>query len=58
MLRPLSSRNSPQQILGYTATLSGQVLAPGGVAVIILIPIVGKLMGKFQTRNIIALGFF
>ncbi|XAO71304.1 MAG: DHA2 family efflux MFS transporter permease subunit [Acetobacteraceae bacterium] len=47
-----------QQILGYTATLSGQVLAPGGVAVIILIPIVGKLMGKFQTRNIIALGFF
>lgn len=47
-----------QQVLGYTATLSGLVLAPGGAVVICLIPIVGWLMGKFQTRYVIAFGFF
>ncbi|QNT77281.1 DHA2 family efflux MFS transporter permease subunit [Entomobacter blattae] len=47
-----------QQVLGYTATLSGLVLSPGGVLIIILIPFVGKLMNVVQTRYIIAFGFF
>jgi DHA2 family multidrug resistance protein len=46
-----------QQVLGYTATLAGLVLSPGGIAVIILIPIVGRLMKIVQTRYVIALGF-
>ncbi|MBE7618648.1 DHA2 family efflux MFS transporter permease subunit [Gluconacetobacter entanii] len=47
-----------QQVMGYTATLSGLILSPGGVAVIILIPIVGMAMKKIQLRYIIAFGFF
>lgn len=46
-----------QQTLNYTATWAGLILSPGGVAVIILIPIVGKLMTVMQTRHVIALGF-
>ncbi|MCH4091228.1 DHA2 family efflux MFS transporter permease subunit [Acetobacter sp.] len=46
-----------QQVMGYTATLSGLVLSPGGIAMIILIPIVGKLMGLVPIRTVIALGF-
>src|SRR5580692_5071070 len=46
-----------QQTLMYTATWAGLVLSPGGVAVIILIPIVGRLMTVLQTRYVIALGF-
>ncbi|AFW00984.1 EmrB/QacA family drug resistance transporter [Gluconobacter oxydans] len=47
-----------QQVLGYTATTSGLLLAPGGVAVICLIPIVGRLMKVIQLRYLIAFGFF
>jgi DHA2 family multidrug resistance protein len=46
-----------QQNLNYTATWAGLVLSPGGVAVIILIPLVGRLMTVLQTRYVIALGF-
>jgi DHA2 family multidrug resistance protein len=46
-----------QQTLNYTATWAGLVLSPGGVAVIVLIPIVGRLMTVLQTRYVIALGF-
>jgi DHA2 family multidrug resistance protein len=46
-----------QQTLSYTATWAGLVLSPGGIAVIVLIPVVGKLMTVLQTRYIIALGF-
>ncbi|MCH4092497.1 DHA2 family efflux MFS transporter permease subunit [Acetobacter sp.] len=47
-----------QQMLGYTATISGFVLAPGGVAVVCLIPFVNWLMKKVHVRFIIACGFF
>ena len=33
-----------QTVLQYTATWAGLILSPGGIAVIILIPIVGRLM--------------
>src|ERR1700761_344358 len=46
-----------QQTLMYTATWAGLVLSPGGIAVIVLIPIVGRLMTVLQTRYVIALGF-
>jgi DHA2 family multidrug resistance protein len=46
-----------QQTLAYTATWAGLVLSPGGVAVIVLIPLVGRLMTVLQTRYVIALGF-
>ena len=47
-----------QQVLGYTATWSGLILSPGGVIVILLIPLVGQLMRFCQTRVVIATGFF
>src|SRR6202453_783671 len=46
-----------QQTLMYTATWAGLVLSPGGIAVIVLIPLVGRLMTVLQTRYVIALGF-
>jgi DHA2 family multidrug resistance protein len=46
-----------QQTLQYTATWAGLVLSPGGIAVIILIPLVGKLMTVVQTRFVIGAGF-
>lgn len=46
-----------QQKLGYTATWAGLVLAPGGVAIILLIPPVGRLMKVVQLRYVIAMGF-
>ncbi len=47
-----------QQIIGYTATWAGLILSPGGLVVIVLIPIVGRLLVLVQTRYIIATGFF
>ena len=46
-----------QQVLNYTATWAGLILSPGGVVVIFLIPFVGQLMKRMQTRYIIAIGF-
>ncbi len=46
-----------QQVLGYTATLAGLVLTPGGLVIIALIPLVGWLMGRMAIRYVIAIGF-
>lgn len=46
-----------QSVLGYNALLSGLILSPGGVVVIILIPFVGVLMKFVQTRYIVMFGF-
>ncbi|TXM92651.1 DHA2 family efflux MFS transporter permease subunit [Methylobacterium sp. WL116] len=46
-----------QQVLGYTALDSGFILSPGGVAVIVLIPLVGLMMKVVQTRYLIMFGF-
>ena len=45
-----------QQQLGYTATLSGLVLSPGGLVTIVMMPIAGRLSTKVQPRYLIALG--
>lgn len=47
-----------QQVIGYTATWAGLILSPGGVVVLFLIPVVGRLMTFIQTRYVIAFGFF
>lgn len=46
-----------QTQLGYTATIAGLILSPGGIVVIILIPIVGQLLKRIQTRYIVMFGF-
>ncbi len=46
-----------QQVIGYTATLAGLILSPGGVVIIFLIPIVGQLLSRMPTRYLITFGF-
>jgi DHA2 family multidrug resistance protein len=46
-----------QQVLPYTATWAGLVLSPGGIALMVLIPIVTMLERIVQPRYVIALGF-
>jgi MFS transporter, DHA2 family, multidrug resistance protein len=46
-----------QQQLGYTATLSGLVLSPGAMLIVMVIPIIQKLMPIVQTRFLVATGF-
>ncbi len=46
-----------QQRFGYTATLAGLVLSPGGALILVLIPLVGRLLPYIQTRYIIGFGF-
>jgi len=46
-----------QQVLGYDATHAGLILSPGGFAVVLLIPLVGRLMKVAQTRVLVATGF-
>lgn len=45
-----------QTILGYTATLSGLVLSPGGLAMMVGMAVVGRLLGKFEARWLIIFG--
>jgi DHA2 family multidrug resistance protein len=43
--------------LGYSAEDAGMVLSPGGVIVILLLPLVGRLLSKVDARYLIAFGF-
>jgi DHA2 family multidrug resistance protein len=43
--------------LGYSAQQAGEVLSPGGVVVILLLPLVGRLVTKVDARWLIAFGF-
>ncbi len=45
-----------QTVLGYTALLSGLVLSPGGIAMMIGMAIVGRLLGRFEARWLIIFG--
>ncbi len=45
-----------QTLLGYNATLSGLVLSPGGIAVMVMMPVVGVLIGKIQARWLVIVG--
>jgi len=46
-----------QTLLGYTASLSGWVLSPGGLVLMMMMPVVAVLMRHFDTRWIIVTGF-
>ncbi len=46
-----------QQVLGYTATLAGLILSPGGVVIICLIPIITRILPRIPTRYLITTGF-
>jgi len=46
-----------QTLMGYTALLSGLVLSPGGIAVLLLMPLVGKLLShKVEPRWLLMFG--
>jgi DHA2 family multidrug resistance protein len=47
-----------QVLMGYTAQQSGMALSPGGFVVIMLLPFVGRMVSKVDTRILIAFGFF
>ncbi|MBF0491754.1 MAG: DHA2 family efflux MFS transporter permease subunit [Deltaproteobacteria bacterium] len=46
-----------QVLLGYTATLAGMVISPGGILTMLLMPVVGILLSKVQARWLVLLGF-
>jgi DHA2 family multidrug resistance protein len=46
-----------QAMLGYTAQLAGYVISPGGVAIILMMPIVGFLVSRVDPRWMIVYGF-
>ena len=45
-----------QTNFGYDATLSGLVLSPGGIVVLFMMPICGKLVNAVQAKYLIAFG--
>jgi DHA2 family multidrug resistance protein len=45
-----------QTLLGYTAMQSGLVLSPGGCAIIVLMPVVGFLLSKWEARWLVIFG--
>ncbi len=46
-----------QQYMGYTATLAGWVLAPVGLMAIVLTPVVGRLVDRFDPRWFVTVSF-
>jgi DHA2 family multidrug resistance protein len=46
-----------QQLLGYTATLAGEALTGGGIALLIVMPLAGMATSRFAARNLAAIGF-
>jgi DHA2 family multidrug resistance protein len=45
-----------QTTMGYTATWAGYAMAFNGILAVIMSPIVGRLIGKFDTRALITFG--
>jgi len=46
-----------QTLLGYTAQVAGFAISPGGLVLLIEMPIMGQLTTKVQVRRLIALGW-
>jgi DHA2 family multidrug resistance protein len=46
-----------QLFMGYSAQQAGMVLSPGGFVVILLLPLVGQLVSRVDTRLLIGFGF-
>jgi len=45
-----------QELMGYSAQLAGMALSPGGMVIMCMMPVVGILVGKVDTRILIAFG--
>src|SRR5262249_28637816 len=45
-----------QQLLGYTAELAGLALSPGGAVIMLMMPVVGFLVSRVDTRFLISFG--
>ncbi|MBI2383293.1 MAG: DHA2 family efflux MFS transporter permease subunit [Gammaproteobacteria bacterium] len=45
-----------QSLLGYSPTQAGMVISPGGVCIMVLMPIVGALVSRTDPRRLIAFG--
>ena len=45
-----------QGLMGYRAVDAGMVLTPGGIATILLLPLVGRMMNKVDVRLLVAIG--
>lgn len=46
-----------QTLMGYTAELAGLVLSASGLALLIMMPIIGRLTSRIQSRYLIAAGW-
>ncbi len=46
-----------QVLLGYSAKQAGMALSPGGILIMCMMPFIGKFLGKFDARKMIAFGF-
>jgi DHA2 family multidrug resistance protein len=47
-----------QTLLGYSAVLAGEVISPGGFALLLTMPLVGFLITKVDARWLMCFGFF
>jgi len=45
-----------QQLMGYTARLAGMALSPGGAVIMCMMPVVGMLVSRVDTRILITFG--
>src|SRR6267154_1881255 len=46
-----------QELMGYTAQRAGMMISPGGVAIMLLMPLIGFLITHYDARKLIAFGF-
>jgi len=46
-----------QELMGYTAMLSGMVITPGAILIMFLMPVAGLLVTHFDVRKVLAAGF-
>ena len=46
-----------QTLMGYSAQDAGMLLSPGAIVIILLLPLVGRMIGKIDTRYLISFGF-
>jgi MFS transporter, DHA2 family, multidrug resistance protein len=45
-----------QTLMGYTATQSGMALSPGGIVIMLMMPIAGLLLSRFEARWLVMVG--
>ena len=46
-----------QTLMGYTAQQAGEVLSPGAIVIIVLLPFIGMMVGRLDPRKLIAIGW-